>query len=111
MGRPSRARLPDWVVAARANTRLAPPCHTRTVPERSAKNSRPSGAKASAVGKLAAMVWAGGSWGATRHDTDDADDDDADVDGPVVVDPAAEAPLQGAATTTVSSERAFPSPV
>ena len=39
-----------------ANTRDVPFCHTRTVPERSAQNSLPSGAKASAVAKLAGMV-------------------------------------------------------
>jgi hypothetical protein len=39
-----------------ANTLLAPCCQTRTVPERSVQNSRPSGAKASDVAKFAAMV-------------------------------------------------------
>ena len=57
------------------------------------------------------MVWAGGGWGATRHDTDDDDDDNGNVDGPVVLVRAAEAPLQDPASTTVVSNRAFTSPV
>jgi hypothetical protein len=51
-----------------AKTRDAPLCHTRTVPERSAQNSLPSGANARAVAKLAAMVPLGaGSFDGVVH--------------------------------------------
>src|ERR1017187_8033344 len=51
-----------------AKTRDAPPCHTRTVPERSAQNSRPSGANARAVAKLAGIVPLGvGSFDGAAH--------------------------------------------
>ncbi|HEY8202288.1 MAG TPA: hypothetical protein VII47_13165, partial [Actinomycetota bacterium] len=48
-----------------AKTRAEPSCHTRIVPERSAQNSRLSGATASAVGKVAAMDAGGAGWGPT----------------------------------------------
>ena len=55
-------------VLTRAKTRDTPFCHTRTVPERSAQNSLPSGAKARAVAKLAAMVPLGaGSFEGAAH--------------------------------------------
>lgn len=51
-----------------AKRRAVPPCQTRTVPPRSAQNSRPSGAKASAVAKAALSVADGGDWPATAHE-------------------------------------------
>jgi len=44
-----------------ANVRAAPSCQLLTVPERSAQKSLPSGAKASAVAKLAAIFPLGGA--------------------------------------------------
>jgi hypothetical protein len=46
---------------------VVPSWTTFTAPDRSAKNSRPSGAKARAVAKSAATVSLGGLWGATAH--------------------------------------------
>ena len=54
-------------MATVAKVRVAPSWNTRTAPERSAKNSRPSGAKASAVAKVAGMLRVGGACRATEH--------------------------------------------
>ncbi|HLW18569.1 MAG TPA: hypothetical protein VKV69_14530 [Actinomycetota bacterium] len=75
-----------------ANVCADPFCHTRTVPDRSVQNRRPSGANASAVAKLALIVPCGWDCGPTRHPeaAGGLDDDfvalgdveaDADVDG------------------------------
>ena len=50
-----------------ANALAAPFWNTRTVPPRSAKNSRPSGAKARAVAKSAAIVPEGGDCAGSAH--------------------------------------------
>jgi hypothetical protein len=55
-------------VATVAKTLAPPPCHTLTVPERSAQKRRPPGAKARATGKLAA-IFPPGSAPPTPHGT------------------------------------------
>src|SRR5688572_5686124 len=50
-------------VGTLANSLTAPSWKTRTAPDRSAKNSRPSGAKARAVALLAVRVPVGGACG------------------------------------------------
>src|SRR3954451_8393197 len=71
MARPSSPRSLEpppasvVTVATDANCFTAPFCTTLTTPARSAKKSRPSGAKASAVGTLAVIVLEGGLWAPT----------------------------------------------
>src|SRR5215469_11280222 len=57
---PSRPRSPSVEARTVANVWAAPSCQTLIVPDRSAQKSRPSGAKARAVAKLAAIAWLGG---------------------------------------------------
>src|SRR4051812_31991515 len=73
MARPSRPRSlypppdSDVTVLTEANALAAPFWNTRTVPLRSAKNRRPSGAKAKAVAKSAARGPLGGDWAGSAH--------------------------------------------
>jgi hypothetical protein len=52
-----------------ANVRAPPSCHALTVPDRSVQKSRPSGAKARAVAKLAAIFPLGGVCPWTAQDS------------------------------------------
>jgi zinc/manganese transport system substrate-binding protein/manganese/iron transport system substrate-binding protein len=67
IARPSRPRSPLVTVGTVANVETAPSWNTRTRPPRSAKKSRPSGAKARAVAKVAAMAPVGGDCDPTAH--------------------------------------------
>ncbi len=107
---PRSPRSPLVLTLTRANCRVAPFWNTRTVPPRSAKNSRPSGAKASAVASSAANDAGGAGCAPTSHGLGLMVAAGGGAVDPAAVDTGAVVTAPVVAVVSVSTRLLFPHP-